>query len=106
MTRYSAASPGYALEWKHLIPAHLAKQIPGTLLTIERTITPKLPEHYAYPFPDQTNHELFKRYVQLSKTQSKLLICGRLGKYRYYDMDQAISRARMLTAKILCSQIK
>lgn len=91
------------LEWKYLIPAHLAKQIRGTLLTTERTITPELPDHYEYPFPDQINRELFKRYVQLSKSQPKVLICGRLGEYRYYDMDQAISRARMLAAKILSS---
>jgi len=30
-----------------------------------------------------------------------LLICGRLGEYRYYDMDQAIGRALALAKAIL-----
>ena len=30
-----------------------------------------------------------------------LMICGRLGEYRYYDMDQAIGRARVLAARML-----
>ena len=32
---------------------------------------------------------------------SDTLICGRLGEYRYYDMDQAIGRAMSLTGKLL-----
>jgi UDP-galactopyranose mutase len=30
-----------------------------------------------------------------------VLVCGRLGEYRYYDMDQAIGRAMKLAADIL-----
>jgi UDP-galactopyranose mutase len=29
------------------------------------------------------------------------LICGRLGEYRYYDMDHAIARARLLARRLL-----
>jgi hypothetical protein len=29
------------------------------------------------------------------------LICGRLGEYRYYDMDQAIARAQLLATRLL-----
>ena len=91
------------LEWKHMLPPHLAKQISGTLLTTEQTITPTLPDHYEYPFPDAANRNLFKQYAQLASQEQSTLICGRLGEYRYYDMDQAISRARMLAAKIIQS---
>ena len=89
------------LEWKHMLPAEIAKQISGTLLTTEETITPSLPDHYEYPFPDKENRALFKQYEKLAAEETDALICGRLGEYRYYDMDQAISRARMLAAKIL-----
>ena len=30
-----------------------------------------------------------------------VLVCGRLGDYRYYDMDQAISRALVLADELL-----
>jgi UDP-galactopyranose mutase len=33
------------------------------------------------------------------------LICGRLGEYRYYDMDQAIGRALMLSRRLLGEEI-
>jgi len=91
------------LEWKHMLPPQLAKQISGTLLTTEHTINPTSPDHYEYPFPDAENRALFKQYSQLASLVPNTLICGRLGEYRYYDMDQAISRARMLAAKILLS---
>ena len=32
------------------------------------------------------------------------MICGRLGEYRYYDMDQAIARALTLAERILEEQ--
>ncbi|MCE7065078.1 FAD-dependent oxidoreductase [Dyadobacter sp. CY326] len=89
------------LEWKHMLQPQNAKQISGTLLTREETITPRSPDHYEYPFPDAENRALFKKYAQLAEQEPNTLICGRLGEYRYYDMDQAISRARMLAAKIL-----
>jgi UDP-galactopyranose mutase len=91
------------LEWKHMLPPQISERIPGTLLTTEKTITPNSPDHYEYPFPDKENRALFKKYVKLAEQEPNTLICGRLGEYRYYDMDQAISRARMLAAKILKS---
>lgn len=91
------------LEWKHMLPPHIQKQVKGTLLTTEETITPTSTDHYEYPFPDETNRSLLKRYLQLAKQETNTLICGRLGEYRYFDMDQAISRARMLASKILQS---
>jgi UDP-galactopyranose mutase len=32
------------------------------------------------------------------------MICGRLGEYRYYDMDQAIGRAMMLARQLLTEE--
>ncbi len=31
------------------------------------------------------------------------MICGRLGEYRHYDMDQAIARAMLLAGRILAA---
>jgi UDP-galactopyranose mutase len=89
------------LEWKHMVPAGVAKLIRGTLLTTEWAVTPDSPDHYEYPFPDARNRALFKRYSRLAEAIPGVLICGRLGEYRYSDMDQAIVRARMLARKVL-----
>ena len=44
---------------------------------------------------------MYARYRQLANQQPEVLICGRLGEYCYYDMDQAIGRAMLLTQDLL-----
>jgi UDP-galactopyranose mutase len=89
------------LEWKHLMPREFAERIRGTVLTREVTTTPLDTDHYEYPFPDDANASLYRRYRERAETVPHLLICGRLGEYRYYDMDQAIARALMLANQLL-----
>lgn len=89
------------LEWKHImLPAH-TKGITGTVITREIPITPTNPNEYEYPFPDEENAVLYQRYRARVNAIPGLLICGRLGEYRYYDMDQAIGRAAMLARRLL-----
>ena len=78
-----------------------ADQITGSVLTTETPYTPDDPTAYEYPFPDTVNAELYQRYRECANDLERVLICGRLGEYRYYDMDQAIGRAMMLAEKIL-----
>lgn len=89
------------LEWKHMMPREYAERIRGTVLTREITQSPTDPDKYEYPFPDDKNSSLYQRYRERANSIPNLLICGRLGEYRYYDMDQAIGRASMLAEKIL-----
>lgn len=89
------------IEWKHMMPEEEAAKITGTLLTRETTVTPSDPNDYEYPFPDEANAALYRRYAQRARSERGLLACGRLGEYRYYDMDQAIARARALAARLL-----
>ncbi len=89
------------LEWKHMMPRAYAQAIRGTVLTTETTCTPGDPDHYEYPFPDQANANLYKQYRERAEHLEGVLICGRLGEYKYYDMDQAIARARLLAARLL-----
>jgi UDP-galactopyranose mutase len=89
------------LEWKHMMPPAHACEIEGTLLTRETTVTPMDPNDYEYPFPDTRNRRLYAAYRARARQIPGLLICGRLGEYRYYDMDQAIARAHVLTQRIL-----
>ena len=48
--------------------------------------------------------ELYTRYRQRADANPQVLLCGRLGEYKYYDMDQAIARAKVLTRRILAAE--
>jgi UDP-galactopyranose mutase len=89
------------LEWKHLMAPAYSKKIRGTLQTRETTITPTDPNDYEYPFPDEKNARLYKSYAERAQLIPNLLICGRLGEYCYYDMDQAIGRAQVLAQRLI-----
>lgn len=92
------------LEWKHMMPDEYARRIHGTVLTREVTVTSTDPGDYEYPFPDEVNARLYQTYRARARTIPNLLICGRLGEYRYYDMDQAIARAMLLAQRVLHGQ--
>jgi UDP-galactopyranose mutase len=46
-----------------------------------------------YPVNDDANHQLFARYQALADSEQNVIFGGRLGQYRYYDMDDTIRAA-------------
>jgi UDP-galactopyranose mutase len=46
-----------------------------------------------YPVNDEANGELYKKYKLLADREEKTVFGGRLGQYRYYDMDAVIASA-------------
>lgn len=46
-----------------------------------------------YPVNDQENSALYRKYEELASKESNVIFGGRLGQYRYYDMDKVISAA-------------
>jgi UDP-galactopyranose mutase len=91
------------LEWKHMASEEERASAQGTVLTEETPRTPTAPNDFEYPFPDDTNKRLYLRYRDRARKIPGLLVCGRLGEYRYYDMDQAIARALLLAKRLLAS---
>jgi UDP-galactopyranose mutase len=91
------------LEWKHMLSPEERRRAEGTVLTDETPHTPDDPNDYEYPVPDAANKALFERYRARARATPGLLVCGRLGEYRYYDMDQAIARALLLARRLLSS---
>lgn len=89
------------LEWKHMMPERFASRIRGTVVTEETPTSPQNPEDYEYPFPDEKNRQLYEAYRRRLATSAGVTVCGRLGEYRYYDMDQAIARSLQLADQIL-----
>ena len=89
------------LEWKHMLPSLYASKIQGTVITRETTYSPNNPDNYEYPVPTAMNRSLHAMYMERAKTMPELVVAGRLGEYRYYDMDQAIAKALTIAKKLL-----
>ncbi len=53
-----------------------------------------------YPIPGERNVALYQRYLGKSKGVDNLYFLGRLGDYRYYDMDKAVARAMELFKEV------
>jgi len=93
-------APIRTIEWKHLLSPEQRPGVPGTVVTSEYPYSPTDPDAFEYPFPDSANDALYRRYRARAERISNLLICGRLGEYRYYDMDHAIGRALTIFNRI------
>ena len=46
-----------------------------------------------YPVNNERNNTLFQKYKELAALEANVLFGGRLGQYRYYDMDKVIAAA-------------
>ncbi len=46
-----------------------------------------------YPINNEKNNELYAKYENLAKEDNKVIFGGRLGQYKYYDMDKVIIEA-------------
>jgi len=70
---------------------HLTGQVaPGTSITYEY---PSAVGDPYYPIPRPENQALFKKYEALANQQDDVIFLGRLGTYRYYNMDQVVGQA-------------
>ena len=64
-----------------------------TVITKEYSAEWKRGDEPYYPVNDERNAEKFKKYRELSEKEKNLRFGGRLGTYRYMDMDQVIEQA-------------
>lgn len=62
----------------------------GTVVTREYPATWKKGDEPYYAMNDTKNNELYAKYAELASKDSKILFGGRLGKYKYYDMDDVV----------------
>ena len=46
-----------------------------------------------YPVNDEKNGTLYNQYKELAKKETNVVFGGRLGEYKYYDMDAVIASA-------------
>ena len=65
----------------------------GTVITREYSSTWKPGDEPYYPVNDAKNQALYERYKELASREEGVIFGGRLGEYRYYNMDEVIARA-------------
>ena len=65
-----------------------------TIITREYPADWKRGDEPYYPVNNERNNELYKQYRELAeKENDKVIFGGRLGQYKYYNMDQVIAAA-------------
>ena len=67
--------------------------LPKTVITREYPADWKPGDEPYYPINDERNTALYKRYAELAAQEGDVVFAGRLGGYKYYDMDKAIAAA-------------
>lgn len=67
--------------------------LPKTIISREYSSEWKPEDEPYYPVNDMKNGKLYAQYKELSDQEDKVIFGGRLGEYRYYDMDQVIASA-------------
>ena len=77
------------------------EDIPKTVISREYSSEWKPGDEPYYPVNDAKNGQLYEKYRELASAEKKVIFGGRLGEYKYYDMDQVIASALEAAGRIL-----
>jgi len=75
--------------------------LPRTVISREYSSEWKPGDEPYYPVNDEKNGALYRQYKALADGEEKVIFGGRLGEYRYYDMDQTVAAALRLSEREL-----
>lgn len=75
-------------------------EIPGTVITREYSSEWKPGDEPFYPVNDEKNAALYAEYRKLADSEEKVIFGGRLGEYKYYDMDRVIAEAMRMAENL------
>ncbi|MDD4371336.1 MAG: UDP-galactopyranose mutase [Anaerostipes sp.] len=79
---------------------------PKTVISREYSSEWKLGDEPYYPVNDEKNGKLYEEYKVLSKKEENVIFGGRLGEYKYYDMDAVIASALEMCEKEIVHKIQ
>ena len=74
---------------------------PKTVISREYSLEWKPGDEPYYPVNDEKNGKLYGEYKKLADQESKVIFGGRLGEYKYYDMDAVIASALDMCENVL-----
>ena len=75
--------------------------IPKTIISREYSSEWKQGDEPYYPVNDEKNGRLYAQYKELAEKEEKIIFGGRLGEYKYYDMDAVILSALSKCEEVL-----
>lgn len=67
--------------------------LPKTVISLEYSSEWKHGDEPYYPVNDEKNSKLYEQYNNLANAEHNVIFGGRLGEYKYYDMDKTIAVA-------------
>ena len=73
------------------------KELPKTVISREYSSEWKSGDEPYYPVNNEKNSALYAQYKKLAEQEKNVIFGGRLGEYKYYDMDQVIDVALKLS---------
>jgi len=65
--------------------------LPKTIISKEYSSEWEPGDEPYYPVNDEKNNELYKKYNELACMEKNVIFGGRLGEYKYYDMDSTVA---------------
>ena len=77
------------------------QDIPKTVISREYSSEWKPGDEPYYPVNDEKNGALYNKYKELAEKETNIVFGGRLGEYKYYDMDAVIASALDMCEKEL-----
>ena len=75
--------------------------LPKTVISREYSSEWKPGDEPYYPVNDEKNGKLYAEYKKLAEQEEKVIFGGRLGEYKYYDMDAVIDSVLKMCEKEL-----
>lgn len=75
--------------------------LPKTVISREYSSEWKQGDEPYYPVNDEKNSKLYAEYKKLTEIEKNVVFGGRLGEYKYYDMDAVIASALEMSKKEL-----
>ncbi len=88
------------IEHRHFEPENIKASKEKTVVTKEYPVLWQEGRETYYPVNDDKNDGLYNRYKELAKKEKNVIFGGRLGLYRYFDMDDTIAEALKLAEEI------
>ena len=88
-------------KWFEFGKDDLGNDLPKTMISREFSSEWKPGDEPYYPVNDEKNGKLYAEYRKLADKENRVVFGGRLGEYKYYDMDQVIAAALEKVEKLL-----
>ncbi len=88
-------------KWFEFGKDEAGNDLPKTIISREYSSEWKPGDEPYYPVNDEENLSLYAQYRALVEENPKLVVGGRLGDYKYYDMDQVIASALQCSEQLL-----